>query len=1063
MRLIQQAYSLITVLLITFSLLFVAANLFAQLDTGTINVTVKDPSGLVIAGARIVLRDERTGIDTRSANTNDQGFYSFTLIPSGTYSVRIEHPGFKAYEQSSIALQVNQQLSIPVSLQVGEANEKVNVTAQAALVETSSGVLRETVDAVRVTELPLNGRNLLQLQSLIPGSISAGSLDQGAGTPGYAVNGGIAASNLYSLDGAEYQDSYFNAPLPFPNPDAMQEFTIQTNSYSAEYGRNRGANINAVTKSGTNQLHGGAFEFVRNNDFDSRPFFSLGVPVFKRNQFGAQVGGPVVKDKTFFFLAWQGTVVRGTPTTSNAPMLTAAMRAGNFSQLTKSITDPLSGNPFPGNMIPASRLSVPAVNFLNQYVPLPNLGNNYVTPQPAPQDSNQYLARIDHELTSKDRLYGRYIFNRDFLFSPAGNLENWGIDQRFHRQGLVVGDTHIFSPTLINTVSYTFNRVYAFIVQTPDVNWPPLGANIPPASPVTHSWQNLSISGYFSAITGTFWDLGRNSNIVNDVLSWNHGQHSVKFGGEISHYRVNQVNEFYSRFGGTFTGFATGNAAADFMLGDMNTFREVSVLSNNLSQTLWQPFVSDDVRASRRLTLTFGLRWEPDFHFTEASGKESAFRPGDQSTVFPNAPLGLLFRGDAQLPSNVIKPDLLNFAPRFSFAYDLTGDGKTAFRGGYGIFYDDFASIHLNRFPLIQPFVLDISLFSVNLADPFNGQSPFPFVPPVTAAQKKAFQFITPANTTSFNSDFRTPLSQQWNLNIQRQLPFDIVITAAYVGSKSERLFGSHNLNPAIFGPGATVANTQARRIYQQFGVIEEESTDGYSQYHSFQFTLNKRFSRGFTLLAAYTFSKDLGLTAAQGEGTMGTRDPWNWNLDKGVLSTNRPQILAISSVWQLPSGYTNKLMKQTLGGWELTGIFTASSGAPLTVRAGVDQSLSGQGLDTGDLVGNWNFSQNRSRQQQVQQWFNTKAFALPALGTYGTSGIDILSGPALSNLDLALFRNFAVKERLKFQFRAEFFNALNHTVLGNPNTTLNTASFGQITSTQTPPRVGELALKLSF
>ncbi len=1050
------------VLLFSF-FLFAASTVIAQLDTGGIDVTVTDSSGSVIPGASVVLHNEKTNLDARSATTNDQGVSSFALVPSGVYTVRVEHSGFKKYERPGVLLQVNEQISVPVSLEVGEITESVTVAAMAPLVETTSGTLRETVDQVRVTELPLNGRNLLQLQSLIPGSVSAGSLDQGANTPGYAVNGGISASNLYSLDGAEYEDSYFNAPLPFPNPDAMQEFTIQTNSYSAEFGRNRGATINAVTKSGTNELHGGAFEFVRNNNFDSRPFFSLGVPVFKRNQFGAQVGGPVRKDKTFFFLAWQGTIVRGTPTTSTATMLTAPMRQGNFSQLSKAITDPTTNAPFPGNIIPSSRLSLPAVNFLNQYVPLPNLGNSYVTPQPAPQDSNQYLGRIDHELTSKDRLYGRYIFNRDFLFSPAGNLANWGIDQRFHRQGLVVGDTHIFSPTLINTFSFTFNRVYAYIVQTPDISWPALGANIPPASPVTHSWQNLSISGYFSAVTGTFWDLGRNSLIWNDVMNWNTGRHSIKFGGEISHYRVHQVNEFYARFGGTFTGFATGNAAADFMLGDLNTFREVSVLSNNLGQSLWQPFISDDFRVTRRLNLSFGLRWEPDFHFTEASGKESAFRPGLQSKVFANAPLGLLFKGDPQLPSNVIKPNLLNFAPRFSFAYDVFGDGKTAVRGGYGIFFDDFASIHLNRFPLIQPFVLDISLFSVNLADPFNGASPFPFTPPTTAAQKAAFQFITPANTTSFNADFRTPYSQQWNLNIQRQIPFDVVITAAYVGSKSDRLFGSHNLNPAVFGPGATVANTQARRIYQQFGVIEEESTVGYSQYHSFQLTINKRFSHGFTLLGAYTFSKDIGLTSSQGEGSLGTRDPWNWNLDKGVLSTNRPNIVSISSVWQIPGNYRNNFMKQALGGWELTGIFSAVSGAPLTVRAGVDQSLTGQGLDTADLVGNWRFTQNRTRAQQVQQWFATSAFATPAVGTYGTSGIDILSGPAMSNLDLALFRNIRIRERYNIQFRAEFFNALNHPVLGNPNTTLNSATFGQITSTQTAPRVGELGLKLLF
>jgi hypothetical protein len=537
----------------------------------------------------------------------------------------------------------------------------------------------------------------------------------------------------------------------------------------------------------------------------------------------------------------------------------------------------------------------------------------------------------------------------------------------------------------------------------------------------------------------------------------------MKFGTQISYYHVNQINEFFSRFGGTFNGFATGDAAADLMLGRLNTLREVSVLGNSLSQWLPQFYATDDIRLTSRLTVNLGLRYQPDLHFTEASGKESAFRPGQRSSIFPNAPLGLLFKGDSQLPPNVINNGMANFAPRVGFAWDVAGNGKTAVRGGYGIFFDDFASIRLNRFPLIQPFVLDISLFDVSLSDPFSGKSPFPFTPPSTPEQKKAFQFITPAATTSFNPDFATPYAQQWNFNIQRQLPFDTVVTAAYVGSKSSRLFGSHNLNPAINGPGATVGNTQARRIYQQFGTIEEESTLGYSQYHSFQLTVNRRYARGFTLLGSYTFSKDIGLTSSQGEGSLGTRDPNNWNLDKGLMSTDRPHIVAISSVWEVPVPYQNRLLKQALGGWELTGIYTASSGAPLTVRTGVDRSLNGQNLDTADVLGNWTIQNSRTRQQELTQWFKTSAFTLPAVGSVGNSGIDIVRGPAVSNLDLAVFRNFRVKESMRLQFRAEFFNTLNHTVLGNPNTTLSSSNFGRILSTATPPRVGEMGLKLSF
>jgi hypothetical protein len=1045
------------------ALVIFAATSSAQLDTGTVTVTVKDASGSIVPGASVVLRNESTGIEVRSGATNDQGNFNAALIPSGSYSVHVELRGFKSYQQSGIYLQVNQQLSVPVALQVGEVSEQVSVTGAAPLVESTSGAIRETVDRVRVSELPLNGRNVLQLQVLVPGSVSAGSLDQGASTPGYAVNGGIGGSNMYSLDGGEYQDAYFNAPLPFPNPDAIQEFTIQTNSYSAEFGRNRGASINAVTKSGTNEFHGGAFEFVRNDHFDARPFFSTAVPVFKRNQFGAQFGGPIRKNKTFFFAAWQGTHERGTPTTSNATVLTSAMRSGDFSQLFKTLTDPLSKSPFPGNILPPSRFSKPAVNFLNKFVPLPNLGSNYVTPQPSPKDGNQYLIRVDHELGQKDRLYGRYIYNDDYLFSPAGNLANWGIDQTFHRQGVVVGDTHLFSPTMVNSFLFAFNRVYSYIVQTPDFQWSDLGANIPAASPITHSWQNLTISGYFNAVTGTFWDLARKTYNVSDSLSWNRGRHSAKFGAQISRYHVDQVNEFFSRFGGTFNGFATGDAAADFMLGNLNQLRTVGVLSNNLDQTNWQFFASDEIKVKPRLTVTLGMRWQPDLHFTEASGKESSFRPGLRSAVFPNAPLGLLFKGDSQLPSNVISPNWRNIAPRISFAYDVFGNGKTALRGGYGIFFDDFASIRLNRFPLIQPYVLDTTVFDVPLADPFQGKSPYPFVPPSTAEEKKAFQFVRPAATTSFNADFRTPYAQQWNFNIQQQLPFETVITIAYVGSKSSRLFGSHNINPAVYRPGATAGDTQARRIYQDFGTIEDESTVGYSQYHSLQLTANKRFSRGFTLLAAYTFSKDIGLTSSQGEGSLGTRDPNNWNLDKGLMPTDRTHILAISSVWMVPSPRGNRALTAVLGGWQLTGILTATSGAPLTVRTGVDRSLNGQNLDTADQVGDWRINQSRPRGQELLKWFNTSAFALNPINSVGTAGINIVRGPALSNLDFAVFKNFQIKEQFKLQFRAEFFNALNHPVLGNPNTTFTNGNFGKILGTQTAPRVGELGLKLLF
>jgi hypothetical protein len=1045
------------------AVLFLAgSSVFAQLDTGTISGAVADITGNVVPNVKVVLRNELTGA-LREVVANSQGYYTFPLIPSGRYTLQIEQQGFKSYRRTGLTLQVNQNLNVAVILELGELSESVTVTGTPPLVDSFSGALRETVDHTRITELPLNGRNVLQLQSLLPGAIPTGSLDQGANTPGFAINGGIGSTNNYSLDGGQYVDAYFNAPLPFPNPDAIQEFTIQTNSYSAEFGRNRGASINAVTKSGTNQFHGGAFEFLRNDVLDARPFTARTAPDFKRNQFGAHIGGPIKKNETFFFFAWQGTHERGTPNTSNILVPTSKMRMGDFSELARQIIDPKTDKPFDGNVIPESRLNATAVQLLERFVPLPNTGQfNYVAPRNRPLDGNQYVTRIDHELGEKDRIYGRYMFTDDGSFNPGGDIEGWGSAQKFRRQSIVLNHTHTFGPALLNTASFTFNRVKAMVDPEPRFPWSDLGSKTPPAALDIVGWHTVSVNGYFSVNTSTFWDLARNSFNYEDTLSWQRGRHAMKFGTQISRSQVNQLNEFLSQGSFTFNGFATGDSLADFMLGRVANMRQVSPLSNTLRQTLWHFFASDDIKVNQRLTLNVGVRWEPNLHFTERDGKQSSFRLGERSTIYPNAPLGLLFKGDPQLPPNVLKNNWANLAPRISFAFDVFGDGKMAVRGGYGIFYDVIRSINLNRFPLIQPFVLDMTVFDRNFSDPYGSDNFFPFTPPTTPEQKRAYQFIKPAATTVFAEDFATPSSQQWNLNVQRQLPLDVVVTAAYVGSKSTRLFGSHNINPAVFRPGAEVGNTQNRRLLSEFGVIEEASTVGYSQYHSFQLTVNKRLSKSLTVLGAYTVSKNTGLVAPQSEGSLGNRDPWNWNLDRGVLGEDRPQTLSVSYVWYLPTRGLQGLAKRILGGWELSGIVAASSGAPLTVRTGVDRSLTGQNLDTADLIGNPLISGNRTRGEQLARWFNTSAFALPAPGTVGTTGINTLRGPGFFLMDAGLHRNFKITERINLQFRAQFYNVLNHTTLGNPNTSFMNANFGRILGTGTP-RVGELGLKLSF
>lgn len=1038
-----------------------AAPLAAQLDTGTVTGSVIDASGAAISGARIVLSSELTGV-ARSTNSNDRGDFTFPLVPAGQYRLTCEKPGFRAYERGGIGLRVNQPVTVSIQMTVGDIADKVTVTEAVPLVDSATAAIRETIDRERITELPLNGRNVLQLQVLLPGSVRTGSLDQGANTPGYSINGGIGASNNYSLDGGQYQDGYFNAPLPFPNPDAIQEFTVQTNSYSAEFGRNRGASINAVTKSGTNAMHGSLFHFLRNDRLDARPFFGTLKPAFKRNQFGASLGGPVRKNRTFFFGSWQTTYERGTPNVANVPVLTARMRAGDFSERPGTLRDPLGGT-FPNSQIPASRFSQPSLRVMQRFVPLPNSGQfNFVDPRERPADSHQVVGRVDHELSAKDRIYGRYLWQGDTSFNPGGNLDPFGINQNFKRQSVTVNHTRTFTPALLNSFSFSFNRVKALIEPTPTFNWSEFGSNAPLAAPGARGWVTYTVFGYFALNNGTFWDLGRNTSSFENTLSWFSGRHAFKAGAQISDYSLNQINEFLTQGAFTFNGFATGDARADAVLGRVQQLRQVSTLGNQIDQTLWHFFVTDDIKVSKRLTVNLGTRWEPNLNFTERDGKLSMFQPGRQSTIYAGATRGLLFQGDPQLSPKVLRNQWANLAPRVGFAYDVFGDGRTAVRGGYGLFWDAIRTINLNRFPLIQPFVVDSTVFDVDFANPYPNQNIFPFTPPATTQARRDFRFVSPASHTAFNEDFRTPFSQQWNLNVQRQLPFQTVLTVGYIGSKSTRLFGSHNVNPAVFGPGATAGNTQARRRYPELAVVEDTSTFGFSQYHALQIIANKRMSKGLTIMASYTFGKNTGLTSAQSEGSLGTRDPNNRDLDRGPLNEDRRHILTSSFVWRIPAPYRTRALRAALGGWQLTGIITSFSGVPLTVRAGSDRSLTGQNLDTADVTGDWKLPGGRSRADQFAAWFNTRAFSLPAVGTFGTSSINMLRGPASNTADLGAYRNIAFGERFNVQIRAQFYNAFNHTRLGNPVTTFSSTAFGRIQSVA-DPRVGELGLKLAF
>lgn len=450
--------------------------------------------------------------------------------------------------------------------------------------------------------------------------------------------------------------------------------------------------------------------------------------------------------------------------------------------------------------------------------------------------------------------------------------------------------------------------------------------------------------------------------------------------------------------------------------------------------------------------------------FSDVNNALAAFRAGQQSTVYPNAVPGMVYPGDAGIPNTITGNDMNNFAPRFGFAWTPTRSNRFAIRGGYGVYFDHIRSINLNRFPLVQPFVLDVTLNNVDVRDPFNGRSPFPYTTPTSEEERRALTFTRPASFNSFNPNFVSPYSQQWNFNIQVEPIKDYTFTAAYVGSKSSKLFMSRNINPALPAPGASTANIQARRPYRDYIVLEEESTVGYSQYHSMQLSLNKRFSKGFTVMSSYTWAKDIGLVAAQSEGSQGPRNPLNFNLDKGRMGTDIRHRFVSSYVWRLPGSgaLRGSPLRWLLAGWETNGILTLQSGSPFTVRSGVDNSYFGVGGDTADLVGDPYMDTNRPRAELISRYFNTAAFVRNAPGTVGTAGINILEGPGMATFDIGVNKDFPITETHSLQFRSEFFNALNRVNFGNPNSTQNSVNFGRITSAG-DPRVIQFGLKYRF
>ena len=1047
--------------------------------TGSIDGVVKDQSGAVATGIDVSVTNNGTNASYRAV-TDNTGSYFLRELPVGDYTLTVEANGFKKFVANNLRVQVNEAIRVDINLEVGNVAETVDVSGQAETVDTNSITLKNVVDQQRIENLPLNGRNPTQLMQLVAGvqpdnqNANVTSDTTYPGVTPVAVNGGRANTTNYILDGAENNDHYSNAPNPMPNPDALQEFSVQTNTFSAEFGRNVGGIVNAVTRSGTNQIHGSVFEYLRNTDLNASNFFTPGQgDGLKRNQFGATIGGPVFipklydgRNKTFFFFSYQGTRTRQAPSKVEQPVPTEAERNGDFSGIGQTIYNPFKGGiPYPNNQIPASDISPVTAAVLNSYIPAPPPGTDTISYAiPHSLDDDQYMVRIDHNITDRNRLMGRFFTSEanQTAFLAPGNYFSSTPGANWRNTSVAADDTYTITPNLVNTALFSFNRTNNLNQPTyPAKGLAQLGSDMYNDSmPEIY----LQVNGYFLLDTGDTNTFFRQEYQFNDTVRWSKGRHQISAGVDWNH-GLGDINNNYRANGYfTFDGSSpfTGNALADFMIGKFYNLEQGVGEYKNTRFNMFSLFAQDSIRLTRRFTLDLGLRWDPFFPYTDELGKLASYYPGQQSTRYPNAPPGILYIGDKGVPVGGYNRDWANFGPRVGFGWDVFGDGSTAIRGGYGIYYDHPNTISTNSQADQAPFgtVVIINGNSANsLSVPWAGTTnPFPgsINPP------KDVQFVLPDVAYMYTTGLKNAQLQSWNLTLERKLPGQFVVRAAYAGSKGTHLASLREGNPGIYSPDATTSNTDERRpLYPNFSQVTLVEPGDNSSYNALQLTLERRFSKGFTLLANYTFAKSIDTSSYNKQTGQTVTDPFNRAFDRGVSDFDQTHIFNLSGLWNLPINPANRFVHAVIGGWQLSGILTLRSGEPFSVYSGSDNSYSGVGSDRADLVATPYLSGDRSRGEEVAEYLNPAAFGPNTPGTFGNTSRNMFFGPGFASADLSLQKVFHPIERLGIQFRAEAFNAFNHANLYNPVNTLG-PTFMQI-NTAFDPRILQFAMRLQF
>ncbi|HTS34213.1 MAG TPA: TonB-dependent receptor [Candidatus Solibacter sp.] len=1100
----------------------------AQQITGSIQGTVVDASGAAVQGATISATQTETGL-TRKATTDRLGAYVILELPVGHYWLRTEAKGFATYIQQGITIDVNASATVPVRLTVGAETQKLEVQADAQLIQPTVTSLGKTVGEREVLDLPLNGRNFTQLGLLQPGVVpmtpglaeAGGSLRDGQA---YAVNGQRPESNNFLIDGANNFNGVDGGFVLKPPVDAITEFRILTHNANAEFGNALGSTTNIITRTGTNGFHGGLWEFVRNDAFDARNYFATTTEPLKQNQFGGTFGGPVVKDKTFFFMYYEGFRNRqGVTQGSTVPSL--AERNGDFSALCTDQDGGFVGGfcqnpehqlfnvflnqPFPDNQMPMTPpyVSPLALGLLNMF-PEPNTGTNvFNSTQIVQQNSNQFGLRLDQYLGASDIVNFRYAFSDGNQFNPiptsGASVPGFPVGQEQRAQNFVAQETHTFSPALIGVLRFSYLRnKFLYGERTNHTTPLSLGFQYQPSLDLAIGPPFIQVNGYTTIgdpITGPR-NTYENAYDYSGSISWVRGRNDFKLGGGYEHLNVNVLQGIASNGFFVFAGFpVVPDSFASFLFGQPVFFLQGrGDFSRGIRGNSFNGYAQDTYKVSSRLTLNLGLRYEMPSPYTEIHNRQTLWIPGRQSKVMPNAPEDLLYPGDPGVPRGLIPTFRKGFAPRVGVAWDPTGSSKWLLTSSYGLFYEPYYTGQggplqspISAPPFLQTQQISLTPTSfLNFSDPYNGNPP----PDGT--------FATPLTNLTLTPNLPLPYSQDWDLTVQRSLGTDFLLTIGYVGTKGTKLPRFIEGNPAIYIPGvdgsgnpiSTSSNADQRRLYSGCTLADSPSTCTYSStgliagianssYNALETSLTKRFGHGISFLASYTFSKSIddassfNMTGSAAKPVAGENDlaqnPFDIGAERGRSLFDSRHRLVLSYQWSLPFWQQPHAWYQhVLGGWQLNGIATVMSGTPFTVFDSNDFSVQGSAPEISGFFSNRpNLvpGQNpNSGPKTPGAWLNRAAFQQitqdpnSPVQQFGTAGRNIAQGPGFADWDFSLFKNIPVTEGKAFQFRAEFFNLLNHTNFHLPDSDINSSTFNEILEAE-PPRLIQLALKFSF